>query len=141
MGSLKKRLRQQVEDGPGGLADLPDLIARARTKKNLPPIPGNVTVRIIRGWEVTLSCFEHPTSTDDAALVEHWHCSAKLHPPGRRSDSSDGEMLDSITIAVVSATGMPPEGKLRALPAATHDGVFHFLWHTDGTPCGVLAPN
>ena len=143
MGSLKKRLRQ-LDDGQGLLSDLPALVERAKLKKNLPLIPGNLVVRIISGWGVILSCFEHPKSETDDSLLEHWHCSCKLYPPGRSSDTADWELLGRITIAAAVATGMPTTGDVRALTdiaTANPNGAFHFIWHVDGTPCAVLASN
>lgn len=67
MGSLKRKIRS-LKDGHSTLADVPELVAHAREKKNLPPIPQNLTRRIVHGWEVFLSSFDHerPPSTGTA---------------------------------------------------------------------------
>lgn len=140
MGSLKRKIRS-LKDGHSTLADVPELVAHAREKKNLPPIPQNLTRRIVHGWEVFLSSFDHEQA--DGSTAEHWHCSCKLWPHGRPSDEGDWKMLGRLTHAVAVATGMPNDSAVRALtdiatadPSAAH----HYIWHTDGSDCVVIRP-
>jgi hypothetical protein len=143
MGSLKKRLRQ-LDDGHGTLADLPALVERAQTKKNLPPIPQNISRQLISGWEVLLSCFDHPRSeAKPLPVVEHWHCSCRLWPHGRGSDVGDWEMLGRITTAASLAAGLLEDAQVRVLndlASSDPNGVFHFIWHTDASACVAYTP-
>lgn len=141
MGSLRKRLRQ-LKDDHLTLSDIGSVVAAALECKGKPPVPQYLTRRIVHGWEVFLSVFDHPMAEgDDAPVAEHWHCSCQLWPKNRRSYNEDWEMLGRLTHALAVASGMPHDSTVRELTdiRTTHPaGVHHFLWHTDGADCVIL---
>lgn len=141
MGSLAKRIRQ-LKDGHITLADVPSVIAAAQKNKGMPPVPQYLTRRLIHGWEVFVSVFDHPMAEgENAPIAEHWHCSCQLWPKSRRSENSDWEMMGRITHALAVASGMPNDSEVRALTdiaTANPAGVHHFIWHTDGKECVIL---
>lgn len=141
MGSVIKRIRQ-LKDDHMTLRDLPSIVEAAKKNKGMPPVPQYLTRRIVHGWEVFVSVFDHPTAEgEDAPVAEHWHCSCQLWPKSRRSYAEDWEMLGRLTHALAVAAGMPNSSSVRELTDIrdTHPaGVHHFIWHTDGADCVIL---
>ncbi len=84
--------------------------------------PDKTQSTIIQGWSFVLSF---------GALLGQWQLSARLHPPGRSSESCDWKALGWLVARFTEATGLPQGEEPKLLtpfettpPTSTH----YWIW-------------
>lgn len=110
----------------------------ARNRRHVPRCCGdpNVTSErvLVAGWSFILTIERHASDATSDRNTDCIHFSAQLHPPGRGSTKRDWENLGYFVSQIEAAGGAKNVQPLTPLESTHPNRVFHWHWHSDGSP-------